>query len=235
MDYTGDIALVEDYDGDGKDDMSTWRLPPESELGQATWFYQGSFNNPNNNVTYFPFGIRHGSQTFDQRDEPYTGDFDGDGKADFRVQRRVDTSVVSGNTPAIFYTYSTSTGAISYDYLGWFFDRIVPGDYDGDGKTDICISRGFNSAPSTTTWYIRYTSGIPDATFQWGAGALDQFAQGDYDGDGTTDPTVYRRAGENNFYVRRSSDLSMQVFHWGQDDVVCGPACDIAVAVYNNR
>jgi uncharacterized delta-60 repeat protein len=231
---SGDRALVEDYDGDGKDDMSVWREPGPSTIGQATWFYQGSLNNPNNNVTYFPWGIRYGTQ-FDQVDDPYNGDFDGDGKADFRIQRRLDTTVGTLSTPAIFYTYSTSTGTITNDYFGWAGDRIVPGDYDGDGKTDLCVSRGFNIAPSTTTWYIRYTGGSPDAAFQWGAGALDQFAQGDYDGDGTTDPTVYRRAGENNFYVRRSSDQMMQTFHWGQDDAICGPACDIAVATYNNR
>jgi hypothetical protein len=229
----GDRALVEDYDGDGKDDMSVWRQPGPTTIGQATWFYRGSFNNPNGNVTYVPFGMRYGDQA-DQVDKPVPGDFDGDGKADFRVRRRADTSVVTLSTPAISYTL-TATGNLAIDYFGWAGDRSIPGDYDGDGKTDEAIARGFNSAPSTTTWYIRYASGIPDAQFQWGAGALDQFAQGDYDGDGITDPTVYRRAGENNFYVLRSSDQMMQVFHWGKGDEPCGPACDVAVAVYNNR
>ena len=230
----GDRAVVEDYDGDGKDDMSVWRQPGPTTIGQGTWFYRGSLNNPNGNITYVPFGMRYGDQA-DQVDDLYPGDFDGDGKADFRVQRRIDTSVPTSNTPGMFYTLSSSTGQITYDYFGWASDRTIPGDYDGDGKTDIAIARGFNITPNVTTWYIRYTSGIPDAAFQWGAGGLDQFAQGDYDGDGITDPTVYRRAGENNFYVLRSTDQSMYVFHWGKGDEPCGPACDVAVATYNNR
>ncbi|HKP68357.1 MAG TPA: hypothetical protein VJV05_03670 [Pyrinomonadaceae bacterium] len=233
---TGDRNVLEDYDGDGKDDMAIYRVP-ETQSGPGTWYYRGSFNNPNGNLTVVPWGMRYGDQA-DQADDLYPGDFDGDGKADFRVQRRADISVPTSNTPAIFYTL-TAAGKVSYDYFGWASDRSIPGDYDGDGKTDIAISRGFNMscAACVTTWYIRYTSGIPDATFQWGAGALDQFAQGDYDGDGITDPTVYRRAGENNFYVLRSSDQAMGVFHWGADtSEVCGfQNCDIAIATYNNR
>jgi len=230
----GDRAVVEDYDGDGKDDMSVWRSPGPTTIGQGTWYYQGSLNNPNGNLTVLPFGMRYGDQS-DQVDDLYPGDVDGDGKADFRVQRRADTTIVTSSTQAIFYTLSTSTGQVTTDYFGWASDRTIPGDYDGDGKIDIAIARGFNMAPSTTTWYIRYTSGRPDEQFAWGLGTYDQFAQGDYDGDGVTDPTVYRRIGENNFYIRRSSDLTMQVFHWGKGDEPCGPACDIAVATYNNR
>ena len=99
----------------------------------------------------------------------------------------------------------------------------------------IAIARGFNSSPSTTTWFIRYTGGAPDATFQWGAGALDNFVQGDYDGDGTTDVAVYRRAGENNYYIRRSSDQSLMVLQWGAAVEPGGPASDVPIAVYNNR
>src|SRR4030095_6130865 len=118
------------------------------------WYYRGSLNNPNGNITYVPFGMRYGDQS-DQVDDLYPGDVDGDGKADFRVQRRADISVATSNTPAIFYTLSTSTGQVTYDYFGWASDRTIPGDYDGDGKTDIAIARGFNITPNTTTWYIR--------------------------------------------------------------------------------
>ncbi|HEY0458664.1 MAG TPA: hypothetical protein VGC97_05880 [Pyrinomonadaceae bacterium] len=230
----GDRTVLEDYDGDGKDDMAIYRAPNDLQgAGQGTWIYRGSFNNPNGNLNYVPFGMRYGTQS-DQTDDVYPGDFDGDGRADFRVQRRIDTSVTTLSTPGIFYTL-TATGNLSYDYFGWAGDRSIPGDYDGDGKTDLAIARGFNSAPSTTTWFIRYTGGAPDATIQWGAGALDVFVQGDYDGDGTTDMAVYRRAGENNYYVRRSSDLSMMVLHWGAAVEPGGPASDVPLAVYNNR
>jgi uncharacterized delta-60 repeat protein len=229
----GDVTTMEDYDGDGKDDPSVWR-DPQVVGAQATWFYMGSLNNPNNAITYVPFGTRYGSQG-DQVDKTIIGDFDGDGKADFRVDRRLDTTVSTLSTPNIIYT-QTAKGAISYDYFGWAGDRVLPGDYDGDGKTDMAITRGFNIAPHATTWFIRYTGGQPDAQFDFGAGALDMFAQGDYDGDGITDPTVYRRAGENNFYVLRSSDHTVSVFHWGAPDPTPGGlGSDYAVAFYNSR
>ncbi len=228
----GDRNVLEDYDGDGKDDMAIYRAPL-GVVGQGTWIYRGSFNNPGGNLTYIPFGMTYGDQ-FDQTDDLYPGDFDGDGRADFRVQRRVDTSIATLSTPGIFYTL-TAAGQYSYDYFGWAGDRGIPGDYDGDGKTDIAIARGFNITPNTTTWYIRYTGGAPDAQFVWGAGGLDNFVQGDYDGDGTTDVAVYRRGGENNYYIRRSSDQTLQIIQWGAAVEPAGPASDVPIAVYNNR
>jgi uncharacterized delta-60 repeat protein len=230
----GDRNVLEDYDGDGKDDMAIYRAP-DTTVGPGTWIYRGSFNNPNGNLTYVPFGMRYGDQA-DQTDDLYPGDFDGDGRADFRVQRRLDTSVLTSSTPAIFYTL-TAAGQFSYDYFGHASDRTIPGDYDGDGKTDMAISRGFNitCASCVTTWYIRYTGGAPDAQFVWGAGGLDNFVQGDYDGDGTTDVAVYRRAGENNYYIKRSSDQATMVLQWGAAVEPGGPASDVPIAVYNNR
>ena len=228
----GDRNVLEDYDGDGKDDMAIFRAPATT-VGQGTWIYRGSSNNPNDNLTYVDFGFRYGTQS-DQVDDLHPGDFDGDGRADFRIQRRADITVATSNTPAIFYTL-TQTGQLTYDYFGISSDRTIPGDYDGDGKTDLAISRGFNFTPGNTIWYIRYTGGAPDATIPWGAGGLDNFVQGDYDGDGTTDIAVYRRGGENNYYIRRSSDQTMMVLHWGAAVEPGGPASDVPIAIYNNR
>ena len=219
----GDIPMTEDYDGDGRDDLSVWRAP--STTGQATWFYLGSLNNGNNNITFVPWGMRYGTEA-DQVDKPSTGDFDGDGKADFRVHRRANTGEPSADSAAIIYSM-TATGNVTQDYWGWASDKIVPGDYDGDGKTDIAVARGHNA--SQTIWYIRYSSGIPDAGIHWGAGSSDLFAQGDYDGDGITDLAVYRRGMENTFYVRRSSDQSMMAYNFG------ATSSDFPVANYNNR
>ena len=232
----GDIPVMDDYDGDGKDDMAVVRVPNDTQgPGQATWIYQGSFNNPKGNQTYVPFGMRYGTQA-DQVDKFIFGDFDGDGKADFRVKRRLDMTNASSNIPAVDYTL-TSKGILSLDYFGWNSDRSNAGDYDGDGKTDLALARGFNITPNNTTWFIRYTGGAPDAQFNWGAGGLDNFVQGDYDGDGITDPAVYRRGGENNYYILRSSDQTMMVVHWGMDDEVGGggPASDVPIAIYNSR
>ena len=76
-------------------------------------------------------------------------------------------------------------------------DVPVPGDYDGDGITDIAVFR----AP-TGTWYMR-NSGAPAAAVVWG-GAGDMPAPGDYDGDGKTDIAVFRPS-TGTWYVRFAS------------------------------
>lgn len=233
---TGDTPTVEDYDGDGKDDLSVWRANSAAAgPGQATWFYLGSLNNPNNNITYIPFGMRYGTQS-DQVDEPYPGDFDGDGRADFRIQRRADLTVTSSATPAVFITMSSVSGNFTYDYFGLAGDRILPGDYDSDGRTDIAVARGFNVNPGNTTWYIRYTSGIPDFQTVFGSGF--NFAQGDYDGDGKTDIGYFLVGATNDatgfWYI--SSLTGTTVFQrWGARPSGAAGSGDLPIAGYNNR
>lgn len=231
----GDIPVVEDYDGDGKDDLSVWRAPAAAAgPGQAVWYVKKSLNNPDGNITYLPFGMRYGSQA-DQVDDPYPGDFDGDGKADFRIQRRSDITDTSGTQPAIFYTM-TSTGVLTYEYFGQSSDRILPGDYDGDGKTDIAVARGFNISPGNTTWYIRYSSGIADSQHIFGAGF--NFAQGDYDGDGTTDIAYFMTNADDAltgfWYLASSANREPRFIKWGTRPTV-PLAAELPIAGYNNR
>jgi spore coat protein A, manganese oxidase len=232
---TGDVPVVEDYDGDGKDDLSVWRANnPAQGPGQATWFVKYSANNEHGNITYIPWGMRYGSQA-DQVDEPYPGDFDGDGRADFTVQRRVDISVVSSATPGMFIT-QTAAGDIRYQYFGHASDRILPGDYDGDGKTDIAVARGFNINPGQTTWYIRYSSGIPDLATVFGSGF--NFAQGDYDGDGKTDIAYFMlgtNPGETGFwYLSSAAGMEGRFIPWGTRPTA-PLAAELPIAGYNNR
>jgi len=232
----GDVPVTADYDGDGKDDPAVWRAPVVAAgAGPATWFYQGSLDNPQGNITYVPWGMRYGTQQ-DQVDEPYPGDFDGDGKADFRVQRRLDISDPSSNQPGVFYTL-TAAGDFSYDYFGLAADRILPGDYDGDGKTDIAVARGFNISNQNTTWYIRYTSGIPDHSVVFGRGF--GFAQGDYDGDGKTDIGYFLAGATNDdtgFWTISSATGNTEFARWGARPPFGAPgAGDLPVAGYNNR
>ena len=224
-------TVIEDYDGDGKTDLAVYRIntPPQG-LGQAYYLYKSSMTGK---TVIVPWGMRYGTQA-DQSDDPYTGDFDGDGKADFGVQRRADITNPNISSPAVFYLL-TATGEVSYHYFGLASDRLVTGDYDGDGKTDIAVARDFNvsqNPPLSIKWFIRYSSGIPDERIDFGVGSNFGFAQGDYDGDHKTDVAMYVGFTGEFWYRSSANGNTAHVYRWGNAGV--SPA-DIPIAGYNNR
>ncbi|MBI1761641.1 MAG: VCBS repeat-containing protein, partial [Acidobacteria bacterium] len=142
-------------------------------------------------------------------------DFDGDGKTDLSIfspsaaPPLTNWSVINSSN-GLTVTQQWGAGYAPY------FDDIVPGDYDGDGKADHAIWRGADSI-----WYIRKSSDGQAILQFWGANYAPYFdipTPGDYDGDGKTDIAVFRRSG--TWFVRRSSDgQNMIVTHGQQDDI----------------
>jgi hypothetical protein len=76
-------------------------------------------------------------------------------------------------------------------------DKPVPGDYDGDGKTDFSVFR-----PAEGNWYIQRSSDGALNAYTFGISG-DELVPADYDGDGRTDAAVFR---QGVWYILRSSD-----------------------------
>jgi thermitase len=109
-------------------------------------------------------------------------DFDADHKTDLGALYR-------GLSPAdsLWYATSSSGGGPFQIYFGATTDIPVPGDYNGDGKTDAVIYR-----PSTGLWYGPQT-GAAVIVIQMNLGQPGDIPiPGDYDGDGKTDPAIWR-------------------------------------------
>jgi hypothetical protein len=209
-----DAAITGDYDGDLKADYATYRCPGiGTGDGQCFFFYRGSMNNPGGNITYVPWGF---GEQFDFFVNP--GDFDGDGKFDFCVQRTHPSSPGNGQ----FVLLRSSDGGVEYVNWGRNSDLIIPGDYDGDGKYDFCISRTetLGGVPGRSYYILeRDGGGTGLSPIRWGI-ASDVRTPGDYDGDGITDIAIWRPSvtqGQSRYWVRRSSDGMAQQIVWGQN------------------
>jgi subtilisin-like proprotein convertase family protein len=173
----GDIPVPADYDGDTFTDPAVFRPSVNAWYVFRSTGGFGSYN-------YGASG-----------DKPLIGDFDGDGKSDLAVFRQ------SGANGGRWFVQTTGRGfpySLSNYSFGQFTDKLVPGDYTGDGITDVAVWR-----PSNGTWYINEHPSPFFQQFAFGTNG-DIPIPGDYDGDGIFDAAVYRPS-TGYWYVRKST------------------------------
>jgi hypothetical protein len=195
-----DPVVIADYTNDGADDMAIYRRGTAQGyfwIWPSSGPYKGRF-------AAVPWG---NDQT---GDTALFGDYNGDGFADFTIyrtegnQQRIWT--LFGSADLLNQTFKTELfGGTSY--------LFVPGDYDGDGTTDLAATRIVGSA---IQWIYKPSAGGPVAYINWGASATDLEVQGDYDGDGKTDLAIWRNSGALvGYYIVRLSNGGVMYEQWG--------------------
>jgi 6-phosphogluconolactonase (cycloisomerase 2 family) len=187
-----------DFDGDGKADVSVFRP------ADGVWYLNQSTNGFS--------ATRFGAST----DQPVPADYDGDGKTDIAVYRK--------NADSTWYILQSSDN--SFRAMRWgptnleqaiIFARPTPGDFDGDGKTDLAywFFTDFLSEPAK--FIILQSSTNTTRTEQWGS-AFDVPIPADYDGDNKTDVAVFR---SGVWYIKQSAQGNKAVtFGDGSDKLV---------------
>ena len=195
----GDIVTGgSDYTGDGRSDVSLYRPSINS------WIHGVDQDSPSTNFNLVQWGMAG--------DLRVPGDYDGDGINDIAVFRPSN---------GIWYVLRSSDGTLQVQQWGQQNDIPVSDDFDGDMKTDFAIVRQTSGG---SHWYILKSNyNYVFTTFrQWGL-PTDKIVPADYDGDSLTDIAVWRPS-EGNFYVRRSSDGTLQVVNWGTNGDIPQPA-----------
>lgn len=192
---TGDLPVVGDWDGDGRHDACIFR--PST----GAWYILRSGDGTT-------FVYYWGTST----DTPLTGDYDGDMRTDFAVVRPTGANnfwyVLLSNFNYMTALTDTGVGSVQSDVgvgvmFGMTSDKLVPADYDGDGRTDLAVWRD-----SVGDFFVRQMpgGGAPSMTsVHWGApGDIPQPA--DYDGDKKHDFAIYRPVFQGAYWARMSSN-----------------------------
>ena len=194
----GDIQVIGDWNGDGKDDIGIFR--PSSGIwsldSNGNFAWEGS-------DTSLSWGL--------PGDIPIVGDWNGDGKDDigiFRPSSGIWSLDSNGN-----FAWEGSDTSLSW---GLPNDMPVIGDWNGDNKSDIGIFR-----PSSGIWSLDSNGNFAwegsDTSLSWGL-PNDMPVIGDWNSDNKSDIGIFRPSSgiwsldSNGNFAWEGSDTSLS---WG--------------------
>ena len=129
----GDIPLAGDFNGDGCDTVSLYRP------GESRFFVINALGSGDAGLGAADIDFAFGNPS----DEPFVGDFDGDGLDTFGMRRSLDGSVYLTNSLA------GDRGVISFSY-GDPGDVVIAGSWNGTDGDTLGLFR-----PSSTTFHLR--------------------------------------------------------------------------------
>ena len=137
------------------------------------------------------------------RRTPAFGDYNNDGFSDIAVH--IQTSNQQRSSRFEIWTSPMTGGYTEPDIVTYLdIDFPIPGDYDGDGTTDVAGGRFIGGR---LIWRIRYSSTGQISETVFGVDG-DKPVPGDYDGDGKADIAIFRPI-DATWFILRSSDA-----HW---------------------
>ena len=144
----GDVPLGGDFDGDGRFDFHVMR----NEAGQMVHYEARTTAG----FRVYPYGL--------PTDRFFVGDFD--------IDRRMDVGAVRATAPQYDWFLLRSTdGVMVWDRFGTVAtDLLTPGDYDGDGQTDLAVWRT-GPVAETGSFFVRNTFSSPGQV-KWGASTV---------------------------------------------------------------
>ncbi|MEP6902883.1 MAG: CHRD domain-containing protein [Actinomycetota bacterium] len=144
-------------------------------------------------------------------------DDDGDGRTDFSLLRFPNVAP-PGVAPITYWNANSTSGVQNALWGDANRDFPAPGDYDGDGKTDLALYRSGATVGAQSEFWILRSSDNNIQYFAWGLNG-DQAVARDYDGDGITDVAIFRPGAAAGitagWYIRNSATGTVRVEAFG--------------------